>query len=66
MSSNYRELNNLVVAVEKSYEESILNDCELFLFTDNFIADCPYYNSSSSSRALFLLVLRLRKNPNSR
>ena len=61
ISSNYRELNNLVVSVKTLYEEGILKDCELFLFTDNFVADCAYYKGSSSSRALFLLVLRLRK-----
>ena len=42
-------------------EQGILKDCELFLFTDNFVADCVYYKGSSSSRALFLLILRLRK-----
>ena len=50
-----------MTAVEKLYEEGILKDCELFLFTDNFVADCAYYKGSSSSRFLFLLVLRLRK-----
>ena len=60
ISSNDRELKNLVVAVEKLYEEGRLHDCELFLFTDNFVADCAYYKDSSSSRALSLLVLRLR------
>ena len=61
IKSNYRELNDLVMTVEKLYEEGILKDCELFLFTDNFVVDCAYYKGSSSSRALFLLVLRLRK-----
>ena len=48
ISSNYRELNNLVVAVENLYEEGLLNDCELFLLTYNFVADCAYYKGSSS------------------
>ena len=59
--SNYRELNNYMMSVKQLYEEGILKDCELFLFTDNFVADCAYYKGFSSSRALFLLVLRLRK-----
>ena len=61
LSSNYRKLNNLVVAVEKLYKEGLLKDYELFLFTYNFVVDCAYYKGFSSSRALFLLVLRLRK-----
>ena len=38
ISSNHRELNNLVVAVEKLYEEGLLKHYELFLITDNFVA----------------------------
>ena len=61
LSSNYRKLNNLVVAVEKLYKEGLLKDYELFLFTYNFVVYCAYYKGFSSSRALFLLVLGLRK-----
>ena len=60
-SSNYCELNNLEVSVEKLYTDGLLRDCELFLFTDNFVADCAYYKGSSLTRSLFLLVFRLRK-----
>ena len=61
-SSNYHELNDLVVSMKNLYEKGLLKDCEVFIFIDNLVADCSYYKGSSSSRALFLLVLRLRKN----
>ena len=40
--SNYKELLNLVIVVENAEREGILEDCELFLFTDNFTAECAY------------------------
>ena len=58
--SNYKELRNLVNAVEKAYRKGLLKDCELFLFTDNFVAECGYYNSGSNrSKDLDELVHRL-------
>ena len=60
-SSNYRELSNLVVAVEEAKEKGVLKNCELFLFTDNTTAEGCYYQGTSQSRKLFELVLRLRK-----
>ena len=60
--SNYKELRNLVNAVEKAYAKGLLQDCELFLFTDNFVAECGYYNGGSNrSRDLDELVHRLWK-----
>jgi len=59
-SSNYRELSNLVLAVEEAVEQGHLRDCELFLFTDNSTAEGAYYRGTSPSRLLFDLVLRLR------
>ena len=38
-----------------------LKGCELFLFTDNLVAEYAYYKDSSFSRMLFGLVLRMRK-----
>ena len=46
--SNYKELRNLVNAVKKAYSRGLLKDCELFLFTDNFVAECGYYNGGSN------------------
>ena len=59
-SSNYRELCNLVETIESLYLEGKLQDCEIFLFTDNIVANYAYYKGSSSCKALFDLVLRLR------
>jgi hypothetical protein len=60
-SSNYRELANLVFAVEEAAAQGHLDDCELFLFTDNTTAESAYYKGTSSVRPLFDLMLRMRK-----
>lgn len=60
-SSNFRELANLVLAVEEATSQGVLSNCELFLFTDNTTAEGCYYRGTSQSRKLFELVLRLRK-----
>ena len=46
--SNYKELRNLVNAVVKAHKKGLLTNCELFLFTDNFVAECGYYNGGSN------------------
>ena len=61
MSSNYRELRNLVETVEEEVFEGKINGSELFIFTDNAIAEGCYYKGTSQSRLLFNLVLGLRK-----
>jgi hypothetical protein len=60
-SSNYKELGNLVSALGEAVEDNILQDCEVFLFTDNSTAEGAYYKGNSPSRKLFELVLQLRK-----
>jgi hypothetical protein len=60
-TSNFRELYNLVDAVEKECKAGRLEDAELFLFTDNSTAEAAFYRGTSSSKLLFELVLRLRK-----
>ena len=58
--SNYKELKNLVMAVEKAYQDGKLDNCELYLFTDNYVAECAYYNGGSNlNRELDELVFRL-------
>ena len=47
--------------VEKLYQEGCLENCKLLLFTDNIVADYAYHKSTSSSKMLFNLVLRLIK-----
>ena len=46
--SNYKELRNLVNAVKRAYSEGLLKGAELYLFTDNFVAECTYYNGGSN------------------
>jgi len=61
-SSNYRELCNLVETVEEGLGDKSLEGCELFIFTDNTVAEAAFYKgNTSSSRLLFNLIVRLRK-----
>ena len=60
--SNFKELRNLVNAVESAYSNGKLEGCELYIFTDNFVAECSYYNGGSNvNKALDELVFRLWK-----
>jgi hypothetical protein len=59
-TSNWRELNNLVEALEGLVCEHDLRGCELFIFTDNSVAESAYWKGTSKSKALFELVLRLK------
>jgi hypothetical protein len=59
-SSNWRELGNLVMALENQVRQKGLRDCELFLFTDNTTAEAAFWKGSSTSPKLFELVLRLK------
>ena len=58
-SSNYRELQNLVDAIEDEIAVGRLKDCELFLFTDNWVSECAYSKGYSDSPELTRLVLQL-------
>lgn len=60
-SSNYKELTNLVETIESEADRGTLSGAELFLFTDNSVAESCYFKGTSRSRKLFMLVLRLRK-----
>lgn len=60
-SSNWRELRNLVELVKDLAKTGKLRHCELFLFTDNSVAERAYFKGTSSSQSLFELVLELRK-----
>ena len=61
MSSNYRELRNLVDSVEATAEGGHLDGCQLMLFTDNTTAELAFHKEKSNSPHLHNLVLRLRK-----
>ena len=56
-SSNYRELTNLVFAIEEAYAAGLLRERE-FMFTDNTIAEAAFYKGMSSSQKLFDLILQ--------
>ena len=48
--------------LEQLLNDVNLSDCELFLCTDNLVAECAYYKDLPSSISLFFIfVLRLRK-----
>lgn len=59
-SSNWHELGNLVITLERWEEEGLLNGVELFLFTDNATAEAAFWKGTSKSKALFELVLRIK------
>ena len=42
-SSNYRELRNLVEALEEMQEDGFLKGAEVFMFTDNTVAESAFY-----------------------
>lgn len=60
-SSNFRELRNLVEALEDLWVQGELVGVEVFIFTDNSTAERAFYKGSSSSRLLFELILRLHE-----
>ena len=60
-SSNYRELNNLVSAMEEKASEGDLGGAEVFFFTDNTTAEGAFYKGTSKNKKLFELVRRLRE-----
>jgi hypothetical protein len=57
---NYKELKNLVDTVSKEAKAGQLQDCKLFMFTDNLTAESCFYQGSSKLRQLHALVLVLR------
>jgi hypothetical protein len=59
-SSNYRELRNLVEAIEEGMSTGLLSGAKVFIFTDNTTAEGAYYKGNADSPVLFDLVLRLR------
>ena len=60
-SSNFKELHNLVDTIEQEYESGNFHNKEIFLCTDNSVAERAFYKGNSKSPLLFELVLRLRK-----
>jgi len=61
LSSNYRELYNLVLGIQELAHQGKLAGTEIFLFTDNSTAEGAFFRGTSSNRRLFELILTLRK-----
>ena len=61
-SSNFRELANLVDSLydRATTDKTKLKGLEVFLFTDNIVAEGAFYKGTSSSKKLFNLILKLR------
>lgn len=59
-SSNWKEFSNVVQSIEDEATLGKLQNCELFMFTDNAVTESCFYRGSSKSRKLHNLVLRLR------
>jgi hypothetical protein len=55
--SNWKELGNVVMALEQYAKAGLLNNCELFIFTDNTTAESAYWKGSTKSQTLFGWVL---------
>ena len=61
-SSNFREMCNLALRVESALQnQEICEGSEIFVFTDNQVAERAFYRGTSSAPGLFELVLRMRK-----
>lgn len=56
MTSNFQELNNIVLALEDCVANRFLLNSEIFLYTDNTTAERAYYKGNSPSKLLFGLV----------
>jgi hypothetical protein len=59
-TSNYRELRNLVDALEEKVKTGVIDGSEIFMFSDKSVTERAYFRGTSSSKQLFLLVVRLR------
>jgi hypothetical protein len=59
-SSNHRELENLVIKLENDFAQGVLENTEVFIFTDSSTAEATYFKCTSKSQLLFNLILRLQ------
>lgn len=60
ISSNYRELSNLVSSLEAMTETTSVERMEIFFFTNNSMAEGAFFKVSLSSKLLFDLILRFK------
>jgi hypothetical protein len=57
----FNHLQNLVTTLENMAGNDAWLSAEIFMFTDNAVAEAAFYKGSSSNKKLFELVLRLWK-----
>ena len=60
-SSNWREFTNLVETIEEDARQGLLQDCVLFMCTDNSTVEHCMYKGNSKSPKLHNLIVRLRQ-----
>lgn len=60
-TSNFRELENLVLTLEQGVNEGTLLDSEVWIFTDNSTSEAVFWKGHSRSQLLNQLALRLRQ-----
>lgn len=61
-SSNFREAYNLVLQIEDmSHSGSLINGTELWVFTDNSVAEFSFTKGTSSDKLLHELIVRIRR-----
>jgi hypothetical protein len=60
-SSNYREFRNLAEGVWEAAGKGKLRGAEVFIFTDNLVAEPVFYRGSSKEQTLYELVFDLKK-----
>jgi len=56
---HFPHLTHLVQTLESTVSQESWAAAEIYLFTDNAVAESAFYKVSSSSRPLFELILRL-------
>ena len=61
-SFNYKEASNLVLCLKRLLcDGAVKRGSELYLSTDNEIAECTYFRGSSQSSRLHQMILELWK-----
>jgi hypothetical protein len=60
-SSNFKEFENVVMAIEEEINAGRLSEGVLLFFTDNSTVEAALYKGNSKSRKLFKLIVKLRK-----
>jgi hypothetical protein len=60
-SSNWRELDNPVEALERLILGHDMRGSKIFIFTNNSTAKAAFWKGTSKSEALFELVLHLKE-----